>query len=174
VIHNMNFGLRTKIKDDINNWAYHVDFLLWSILYSFPTYLFLFIYAMQWTKSEPDRRWDQYIFFTQNSRWYSIFYWNWQPPAFYWYQERISLDRGHYFQYLDQSGAFCSCNSLSFTLICYIVNLLTYLSLYWFSQDFRHEVNLLVKLRHPNIVQFLGAVTDRKPLMLITEYLRGV
>jgi len=44
----------------------------------------------------------------------------------------------------------------------------------WFSQDFRHEVNLLVKLRHPNIVQFLGAVTERKPLMLITEYLRGV
>ncbi|KAI3987713.1 hypothetical protein MKX01_028447 [Papaver californicum] len=40
-------------------------------------------------------------------------------------------------------------------------------------QDFRHEVNLLVKLRHPNIVQFLGAVTERKPLMLITEYLRG-
>ncbi|KAK6163150.1 hypothetical protein DH2020_002991 [Rehmannia glutinosa] len=36
-----------------------------------------------------------------------------------------------------------------------------------------HEVNLLVKLRHPNIVQFLGAVTERKPLMLITEYLRG-
>lgn len=43
-----------------------------------------------------------------------------------------------------------------------------------FSQDFRHEVNLLVKLRHPNVVQFLGAVTERKPLMLITEYLRGV
>ncbi|KAK7268088.1 hypothetical protein RIF29_20774 [Crotalaria pallida] len=41
------------------------------------------------------------------------------------------------------------------------------------SQDLRHEVNFLVKLRHPNIVQFLGAVTDRKPLMLITEYLRG-
>ncbi|XP_027913081.1 integrin-linked protein kinase 1-like isoform X2 [Vigna unguiculata] len=40
-------------------------------------------------------------------------------------------------------------------------------------QDFRHEVNLLVKLRHPNVVQFLGAVTDKKPLMLITEYLRG-
>ncbi|KAH9626175.1 hypothetical protein KSS87_017699 [Heliosperma pusillum] len=41
------------------------------------------------------------------------------------------------------------------------------------TQDFRHEVNLLVKLRHPNIVQFLGAVTEKKPLMLITEYLRG-
>ncbi|KAL0363910.1 UNVERIFIED_CONTAM: Integrin-linked protein kinase [Sesamum angustifolium] len=40
-------------------------------------------------------------------------------------------------------------------------------------QDFRHEVNLLVKLRHPNIVHFLGAVTEKKPLMLITEYLRG-
>ncbi|XP_047316720.1 integrin-linked protein kinase 1-like [Impatiens glandulifera] len=40
-------------------------------------------------------------------------------------------------------------------------------------QDFRHEVDLLVQLRHPNIVQFLGAATDKKPLMLITEYLRG-
>ncbi|KAE8732932.1 Emp24/gp25L/p24 family/GOLD family protein [Hibiscus syriacus] len=40
-------------------------------------------------------------------------------------------------------------------------------------QDFRHEVKVLVKLRHPNVVQFLGAVTDKKPLMLITEYLRG-
>ncbi|KAK4261058.1 hypothetical protein QN277_004109 [Acacia crassicarpa] len=40
-------------------------------------------------------------------------------------------------------------------------------------QDFRHEVNLLLKLRHPNVVQFLGAVTEKKPLMLITEYLRG-
>nr|XP_043607811.1 integrin-linked protein kinase 1-like [Erigeron canadensis] len=40
-------------------------------------------------------------------------------------------------------------------------------------QDFRQEVNLLVKLRHPNIVQFLGAVTEKKPLMLITEFLRG-
>ncbi|KAK4430030.1 Integrin-linked protein kinase [Sesamum alatum] len=40
-------------------------------------------------------------------------------------------------------------------------------------QDFRHEVHLLVKLRHPNIVYFLGAVTEKKPLMLITEYLRG-
>lgn len=40
-------------------------------------------------------------------------------------------------------------------------------------QDFRNEVELLVKLRHPNIVQFLGAVTKKPPLMLITEFLRG-
>ncbi|EPS65357.1 hypothetical protein M569_09419, partial [Genlisea aurea] len=40
-------------------------------------------------------------------------------------------------------------------------------------QDFRHEVILLVKLRHPNVVQFLGAVTEKKPLMLVTEFLRG-
>lgn len=51
---------------------------------------------------------------------------------------------------------------------------ITYVVFLSFSQDFRHEVNLLVKLRHPNIVQFLGAVTERKPLMLITEFLRGV
>ena len=30
-----------------------------------------------------------------------------------------------------------------------------------------------MKLRHPNVVQFLGAVT-RKPLMLVTEYLGAV
>jgi serine/threonine protein kinase len=41
------------------------------------------------------------------------------------------------------------------------------------SQDFKHEVNLLIKLRHPNVVQFLGAVTETKPLMLVTEFLRG-
>lgn len=64
---------------------------------------------------------------------------------------------------------------LPFFLTFYIKNVISYyFSLSWFSQDFRHEVNLLVKLRHPNIVQFLGAVTERKPLMLITEYLRGV
>jgi tRNA A-37 threonylcarbamoyl transferase component Bud32 len=40
-------------------------------------------------------------------------------------------------------------------------------------KDFRHEVELLVKIRHPNIVQFLGAVTQQPPLMLITEYLAG-
>ncbi|KAJ7545220.1 hypothetical protein O6H91_09G110900 [Diphasiastrum complanatum] len=40
-------------------------------------------------------------------------------------------------------------------------------------QDFIHEVDLLVKLRHPNIVQFLGAVTKRPPLMLVTEFLSG-
>lgn len=54
------------------------------------------------------------------------------------------------------------------------ISLCSFCLLIVYSQDFRHEVNLLVKLRHPNIVQFLGAVTDRKPLMLITEYLRGV
>ncbi|KAG0577472.1 hypothetical protein M758_5G151700 [Ceratodon purpureus] len=40
-------------------------------------------------------------------------------------------------------------------------------------KDFQHEVQLLVKVRHPNIVQFIGAVTRQKPLMLVTEYLAG-
>lgn len=39
--------------------------------------------------------------------------------------------------------------------------------------DFHNEVDLLVKLRHPNIVQFLGAVTSETPLLLVTEYLAG-
>ena len=40
-------------------------------------------------------------------------------------------------------------------------------------KDFQHEVQLLVKVRHPNIVQFVGAVTHQKPLMLVTEFLAG-
>eukprot|EP00271_Cylindrocystis_brebissonii_P000726 TRINITY_DN10956_c0_g2_i1.p1 TRINITY_DN10956_c0_g2~~TRINITY_DN10956_c0_g2_i1.p1 ORF type:complete len:471 (-),score=90.79 TRINITY_DN10956_c0_g2_i1:198-1610(-) len=40
-------------------------------------------------------------------------------------------------------------------------------------KEFRDEVALLPKLRHPNIVQFLGSVTLHTPLMLVTEYLAG-
>lgn len=36
---------------------------------------------------------------------------------------------------------------------------------------FRDELALLQKLRHPNVVQFLGAVTQSSPMMIITEYL---
>ncbi|GBG81326.1 hypothetical protein CBR_g32000 [Chara braunii] len=38
-------------------------------------------------------------------------------------------------------------------------------------RDFQEEVSLLPLLRHPNIVQFMGAVTLNPPLMLVTEYL---
>lgn len=36
---------------------------------------------------------------------------------------------------------------------------------------FRDELALFQKLRHPNIVQFLGAVTQSSPMMIVTEYL---
>ncbi|CAI9087867.1 OLC1v1022051C1 [Oldenlandia corymbosa var. corymbosa] len=36
---------------------------------------------------------------------------------------------------------------------------------------FRDELALLQKLRHPNVVQFLGAVTQSSPMMIVTEYL---
>ncbi|XP_020593344.1 dual specificity protein kinase shkC-like [Phalaenopsis equestris] len=35
---------------------------------------------------------------------------------------------------------------------------------------FKHELSLLLKVRHPNVVQFLGAVTQNTPLMIISEY----
>lgn len=41
-------------------------------------------------------------------------------------------------------------------------------------KEFLDEVAILPQLRHPNIVQFLGAVTQQKPFMLITEYLPRV
>ncbi|KAF2314626.1 hypothetical protein GH714_028023 [Hevea brasiliensis] len=36
---------------------------------------------------------------------------------------------------------------------------------------FRDELSLLQKIRHPNVVQFLGAVTQSSPMMIVTEYL---
>eukprot|EP01018_Ginkgo_biloba_P023632 Gb_25570 [translate_table: standard] len=38
-------------------------------------------------------------------------------------------------------------------------------------KSFRDELALLQKVRHPNVVQFLGAVTQSSPMMIITEYL---
>ncbi|XP_027330717.1 integrin-linked protein kinase 1 isoform X1 [Abrus precatorius] len=36
---------------------------------------------------------------------------------------------------------------------------------------FHDELTLLQKIRHPNVVQFLGAVTQSSPMMIVTEYL---
>ncbi|CAL5358869.1 unnamed protein product [Camellia sinensis] len=36
---------------------------------------------------------------------------------------------------------------------------------------FSDELELLQKIRHPNVVQFLGAVTRNTPMMIVTEYL---
>ncbi|GAV77164.1 Pkinase domain-containing protein/Ank_2 domain-containing protein [Cephalotus follicularis] len=36
---------------------------------------------------------------------------------------------------------------------------------------FRDELALLQKIRHPNVVQFLGAVTQSSPMVIVTEYL---
>eukprot|EP00250_Pteridium_aquilinum_P035839 c9990_g1_i1 orf=649-1539(+) len=38
---------------------------------------------------------------------------------------------------------------------------------------FREELALLQKLRHPNIVQFLGAITQKTPMCIILEYCAG-
>ncbi|KAE9598960.1 hypothetical protein Lal_00022459 [Lupinus albus] len=38
-------------------------------------------------------------------------------------------------------------------------------------KSFRDELALFQKIRHPNVVQFLGAVTQSSPMMIVTEYL---
>ncbi|GLD99918.1 hypothetical protein PINS_up008646 [Pythium insidiosum] len=40
-------------------------------------------------------------------------------------------------------------------------------------RDFQNELNILLVLRHPNIVQFLGAVTDPPTFCLLTELCEG-
>jgi serine/threonine protein kinase len=41
-------------------------------------------------------------------------------------------------------------------------------------RSFRDELALLQKIRHPNVVQFLGAVTQSSPMMIVMEYLPKV
>lgn len=35
---------------------------------------------------------------------------------------------------------------------------------------FKHELTLLERVRHPNVVQFVGAVTQNIPMMIVSEY----
>jgi hypothetical protein len=38
-----------------------------------------------------------------------------------------------------------------------------------FRNSFRHELTVLEKVRHPNVVQFVGAVTQSIPMMIVSE-----
>lgn len=46
--------------------------------------------------------------------------------------------------------------------------------LWHLRKAFTDELALLQKIRHPNVVQFLGAVTQSSPMMIVTEYLPKV
>jgi len=37
------------------------------------------------------------------------------------------------------------------------------------ANSFRHELTVLEKVRHPNVVQFVGAVTQSIPMMIVSE-----
>ncbi|ERN20227.1 hypothetical protein AMTRI_Chr06g178650 [Amborella trichopoda] len=37
-------------------------------------------------------------------------------------------------------------------------------------EAFKHELTLLEKVRHPNVIQFVGAVTQNFPMMIVSEY----
>lgn len=39
-----------------------------------------------------------------------------------------------------------------------------------YRNAFKHELTLLEKVRHPNIVQFVGAVTQNIPMMIVSEH----
>jgi serine/threonine protein kinase len=41
-------------------------------------------------------------------------------------------------------------------------------------KEFIGELAMLAQLSHPNVVQFLGAVTKTHPLVMVTEYLPKV
>jgi serine/threonine protein kinase len=43
-----------------------------------------------------------------------------------------------------------------------------------YRQAFRDELDVLQLIRHPNVVQFLGAVTQSNPMMIVMEFMRKV
>lgn len=44
----------------------------------------------------------------------------------------------------------------------------------YYRQAFRDELDVLQLIRHPNVVQFLGAVTQSNPMMIVMEFMRKV
>jgi serine/threonine protein kinase len=40
-------------------------------------------------------------------------------------------------------------------------------------QEFKREVSTLLKVRHPNLVLFVGACADKGHVMIVTEYCFG-
>ena len=112
--------------------------------------------------------------FTQHS-FQEWLYWNYNGPSLFIYQD---FWRATVFKKTINPSLFPIINFSFWSSFLFIKNV-NCLPVLCFpdsvrSQDFKHEVNFLVKLRPPNMVQFLGAVTEKKPLMLITEYLWGV
>lgn len=60
--------------------------------------------------------------------------------------------------------SFWVCLSLWFTHSVYLLYALCC------RNAFQHELTLLEKVRHPNVVQFIGAVTQKMPMMIVLEY----
>lgn len=56
--------------------------------------------------------------------------------------------------YLGLSNLIVLLNSISFTC----------------RNAFKHELTLLERVRHPNVVQFVGAVTQNIPMMIVIEH----
>ncbi|KAG4964411.1 hypothetical protein JHK85_039386 [Glycine max] len=58
---------------------------------------------------------------------------------------------------------------IQFSIFILIVDFVSWCM--FIRKAFHDELTLLEKIRHPNVVQFLGAVTQSTPMMIVTEYL---
>lgn len=61
--------------------------------------------------------------------------------------------------------------------VCFLESFLrlwSFIAAWHCRKAFIDELALLQKIRHPNVVQFLGAVTQSTPMMIVTEYLPKV
>ena len=61
---------------------------------------------------------------------------------------------------------------IQFSIFILIVDFVSWCM--FIRKAFHYELTLLEKIRHPNVVQFLGAVTQSTPMMIVTEYLPQV
>lgn len=57
-------------------------------------------------------------------------------------------------------------------MLALFVPLIIHLGFSFCRNAFRYELTLLEKVRHPNVVQFVGAVTQNIPMMILLEYSR--
>lgn len=62
----------------------------------------------------------------------------------------------------------CACNPS--TSYCIGFMFISKNDFIWNRNAFKHELEVLEKVRHPNVVQFVGAVTQNIPMMIVSEY----
>lgn len=113
------------------------------------------------------RTWEHVLYTLLSSRPFNCYIYGSHPLYFVFYKAS-KLRRSSY------SGSSRYTISLGWACLLFIMlnsDFPSFLNTVIFARNaFRHELTILEKARHPNLVQFVGAITQHVPMMIVSEY----